>query len=183
MVCNTEIVVRISTMFYFAAGRPPRPRATVENTPRIPQPPSKGLAWEQVTVVINGTEWRLEVVRHERIHGTQGFWLCPMECQRPRLHLYWHKGQVGCRECLGLSYACKTTRNTAAMRARKLRRKLGGLPAPLGPLPLRRKRWRSDYWIRSLTKLMAIESALTARLGAMVERRRKRHDRRSNRGT
>jgi hypothetical protein len=141
-----------------------------------------------VTIVIDGMEQVLEIIRRPRIHGTQGFWLCPLECRRPRMHLYVARGEVGtrnseigCRECLGLTYAVRCTRNTAALRARKLRRRLGGLPNPLGPLPPRPKHWRKDYWERRIGQLLAIESALTARLGAMVERRRSKRDRRSNR--
>jgi hypothetical protein len=149
---------------------------------RIPaSPPSKGDAREEVTVVVSGVEQTLEIVRQERIHGTQAYWLCS-QCGAPRWHLYVSRDGIVCRECLGLSYACRHTRNTAALRARKLRRRLGGLPAPLGPLPSRPRHWRRDYWARAIAQLLAIESVLTARLGVMVERRSSKRDRRSDRG-
>jgi hypothetical protein len=161
-------------MFPFGKGRPRKPRATVENTPRIPQPASKGIAREDVGVLIDGVEWKLEIVRQARIHGQEAFWLCP-RCGSARWHLYFN-GEVGCRECLGLGYA----HNRAAMRARKLRRKLGGLPNPLASLPSRPRHWRRDHWARALTKLIATESVLAARLGAMVERRSSKRDRRNS---
>jgi hypothetical protein len=115
----------------------------------------------------------LEIVRQERIHGQEAFWRCS-QCGVLRWHLYLRNGDVGCRECLGLSYACRHTRNRAALRARKLRRRLGGSPSLLAPLPKRPRHWRRDYWARALSELAAAEAVLAARLSAMVGRRRKR---------
>ena len=160
-------------MFPFGKGRPRKPRATVETTPRIASPPSRGVAREEVHVVVDGAPQELEIIRQERIHGQEAFWLCP-RCGSARWHLYVHSGEIGCRVCLGLSYACKHTRNTAAIRARKLRRRLGGLPGLLSPIPPRPRHWRRDYWARAIAELIAVENVLAARLAAMVGRRRKR---------
>jgi hypothetical protein len=161
-------------MFHFANGRPRRPRPTVENTPRVAQPPSAGLAHEEVRVVMDGVEQTLEIVRQPRIHGQEAYWLCPGPCGELRWHLYLLNGEIGCRQCLGLSYACKRHHNAVVNRARKLRRKLGGLPGLLSPLPPRPRHWRRDYWARAIAELIAVENVLAARLGAMVGRRRKR---------
>ena len=136
-------------------------------------PPHRGLAREEVRVLVEGIEQELEIVRQERINGQEAFWLCP-RCSKPRLHLYLHNNEIACRECLALSYRCRTTRNRAALRVMRLRRKLGGLPSLLAPLPSRPKHWRRDYWARTLAELIVAESVLAARLRAMVGRRRKR---------
>ena len=149
-------------------------RATVETTPRVTQPPSTGPAREEVRVVIDGAPQTLEIVRQPRIHGQEAYWRCPGPCGELRWHLYLLNGEIACRECLGLSYACTHTRNRAAIRARKLRRRLGGLPGLLAPIPPRPRYWRRDYWARRIAELVAAEAVLAARLGAMVGRRRKR---------
>jgi hypothetical protein len=160
-------------MFHFANGRPRRPRATVETTPRVSQPPSAGPAREEVRVVIDGVEQTLEIVRQPRIHGQEAYWCCP-RCGELRWHLYLLSGEIGCRECFSLSYAVRCTRNRAALRVARLRRKLGGLPSLLAPLPSRPKYWRRDYWARTLAELVAAEAVLAARLGDMVGRKRRR---------
>src|SRR5215831_15221208 len=161
-------------MFHFANGRPRRPRATIETTPRVGQPPSTGVAREEVRVVVDGKEQTLEIVRQPRIYGQEAFWRCPGPCGELRWHLYLLNGEIACRECLALSYRCRTTHNSAALRARKLRRRLGGLPGLLSPLPPRPRHWRRDYWARAIAELIAVENVLAARLAAMVGRRRKR---------
>lgn len=167
-------------MFPFGKGRAKKPRLTVESTPRIASPPHRGVARESLTVRIDGAEQVLEVIRQDRINGGQeAYWQCP-RCGELRWHLYVHNSETGCRVCLGLSYACKHTRNTAALRARKLRRRLGGLPGLLSPIPSRPRHWRRDYYARAVAELVAVEATLAARLRAMVSRRRKRHDRRSS---
>src|SRR5262245_34435219 len=160
-------------MFPFRKGRPRRPRATVETTPRVASPPHKGLAREEVRVVIDGVPQTLEIVRQDRIHGQEAYWRCPT-CGELRWHLYVHNGEIGCRVCLGLSYTCRHTYNTAAMRARKLRRRLGGLPGLLSPIPPRPRHWRRDHYARAIAELVAVEATLAARLHAMVGQRRKR---------
>ena len=160
-------------MFPFRSGRPRKPRPTVETTPRVAPPPHRGLAREEVRVVIDGKEQTLEIVRQPRIHGQEAFWLCP-RCGSARWHLYLLNGEIACRKCFSLGYSCKHTRNRAALRARKLRRRLGGLPGLLSPLPPRPRHWRRDYWARAIAELIAVENVLAARLAAMVDRRRKR---------
>src|SRR5215831_291115 len=160
-------------MFPFGKGRPHKPRPTVETMPRVAPPPHRGLAREEVVVVVDGREQRLEIIRQDRIRSQQGYWQCP-RCGELRWHLYVHSGEIGCRVCLGLSYACKHTRNTAAIRARKLRRRLGGFPGLLSPIPPRPRHWRRDYYARAIAELVAVEATLAARLRDMVGRRRKR---------
>jgi len=160
-------------MFHFANGRPRRPRATVETIPRVAPPPHRGLAREEITLLVDCVPQTLEVVRQERINGQEAYWVCP-RCGELRWHLYLRDGALTCRQCHGLSYACRHTRNTAAMRARKLRRRLGGLPGLLSPIPPRPRHWRRDYWARAIAELVAVEATLAARLHAMVGRRRKR---------
>ena len=160
-------------MFHFANGRPRKPRPLVEHTTRLAPPPHRGLAREEVRVLVDGRPQVLEIVRQERIHGQEAYWRCPT-CGKLRWHLYLHAGEVACRVCLGLSYACRHTYNTATMRARKLRRRLGGLPGLLSPIPPRPRYWRRDYWARAIAELIAVEDVLAARLAAMVGRRRKR---------
>jgi len=161
-------------MFPFANGRPRKPRPLVETTPRIASAPHRGVAREEVHVVIDGRSQELEVIRQNRINGGQvAYWRCP-RCEALRWHLYLRNGEVACRQCLGLSYACRTTRSRAALRARKLRRRLGGLPSPLAPLPPRPKFWSRAHYARAIAELVAVEATLAARLGVMVGRRRKR---------
>src|SRR5215471_18401365 len=102
-------------MFPFGKGRPRKSRPLVETTRRVAQPPSTGVAREEVRVVIEGKEWTLEIVRQPRIHGQEAFWLCP-RCGSARWHLYLLSGEVACRECLGLTYTVRRTRNRAALR-------------------------------------------------------------------
>src|SRR5262245_9563067 len=161
-------------MFHFANGRPRKPRPLVETTPRIASAPHRGVAREQVTVVLDGKEQTLTIVRQPRIHGQEAFWDCP-HCGKLRWHLYVRDGEVACRVCLGLDYACRRTRNTAALRARKLRRKLGAPASILGPLPPRpRNVWVAARYDRLVRELAICEAALAARLGDMVGRRRRR---------
>src|SRR5262249_46431933 len=107
---SPEPEYRFQQMFHFANGRPRRPRATVETTPRVAQPTSTGPAREEVRVVIDGVEQTLEIVRQPRIYGQEAYWLCP-RCGSARWHLYLLSGEIGCRECLNLSYAVRHTRN------------------------------------------------------------------------
>jgi len=135
---------------------------------------------EAVTVVVGGIEQRLEIVRQERIHGLQGYWCCNL-CGKLYWHLYVRSNQigsnqiVGCRKCLGLTYRVKTTRNTAAIRAAKLRRRLGAAPGLLGELPPRpRNVWAAQRYDKLVRELARCEGSLAQKLGDMVGRRRKR---------
>lgn len=161
-------------MFPFGKGRPRRPKPIVETTPRIASAPHRGVAREEVRVVVDGVEQRLAIVRQDRIHGQEAFWECPT-CARLRWHLYLLNGQIGCRVCLGLDYACRRTRNTVAIRAAKLRRRLGAPAGLLSPLPPRpRNVWAAAYYDRLVRELAVCEAALAQRLGVLVGRRRKR---------
>jgi hypothetical protein len=141
--------------------------------PRVAPPPHRGLAREEVRVVVDGAEQVIEIVRQDRVRGQMAYWQCPT-CGELRWHLYLLNGEIACRECLGLSYACKRPHNAVVIRARKLRRRLGGLPGLLSPLPPRPRHWRRDYWARAIAELIAVENVLAARLGDMVGRKRKR---------
>jgi hypothetical protein len=47
-------------------------------TPPQAQPPHAGLARETITLVVDGVEQELEIVRQERrLGGQQGYWVCP----------------------------------------------------------------------------------------------------------
>src|SRR5215510_15079914 len=65
--------------------------------------PHRGLAREEVVVLVDGIEQRLEIVRQERIHGQQAYWACP-RCSELRWHLYARGNEIACRRCLRLSY-------------------------------------------------------------------------------
>src|SRR5215831_12845403 len=129
-------------MFPFGKGRPRKSRPLVETTPRVAQPTSTGPAREEVRVVVDGAPQTLEIVRQPRIHGQEAFWRCPGRCGELRWHLYLLNGVIACRECLGLTYTVKHKRNRAALRVARLRRRLGGLPSLLAPLPSRPRHWR-----------------------------------------
>src|SRR5262249_37754597 len=135
--------------------------------------PHRGVAREDVRVVVDGREQTLTVVRQDRIHGQEAYWCCN-RCGALRWHLYIRDSQIGCRECLGLTYAVKTTRNTAALRARKIRRALGGAPGLLAPLPPRpRNVLAAARYDRLVRELAVCETAIAQKLGDMVGRRRK----------
>ena len=155
------------------AGGRFRKRATISAASLwLASPSHRGLAREEVTLRVDGVEHVIEIVRQERIHGQEAYWCCP-RCGELRWHLYVHNSEVACRVCLGLSYACRH-HNAAAIRARKLRRRLGGLPGLLSPIPPRPRHWRRDYWARAIAELVAVEATLAARLRDMVGRKRKR---------
>jgi hypothetical protein len=85
--------------------------------------------------------------------------------------LYAIGGEIACRECLGLTYKVKTMRNTAALRARKIRRKLGAALDPMSPLPPRPCNvWAAAYYDKLVRELGVCEAALASKLRDMVER-------------
>ena len=120
-------------------------------------------------VLVDGTEYVLEVIRARRIHGWEAYWRCG-HCAALRWHLYLRDGILLCRLCHRLTYESRRRKNRAPLRAAKLRRKLGAAPSLLAPLPKRPKHWRRDYWLRSLMQLAAVERVLAARLHDMVRR-------------
>src|SRR5215469_12676210 len=139
-------------------------------------PPHQGLARETVTVVIDGAEQELGIVRQDCINGgQQAYWLCP-QCSALRSHLYAVNGVLACRVCHRLDYRSRHVLHPALIRAAKLRRKLGAAPGLLSALPRRPQRWRRDYWARALAALVAAEASIAVRLRDTVEqvRRRKR---------
>jgi hypothetical protein len=160
----------------FGTTGPPRPsRPTVESTTRVAQPPSTGVAREEVTLLVDGVPQMLEIVRQERIHGQEGYWICK-RCGALRWHLYWHQGELACRVCHKLRYRSKSLPR-AVRRAAKLRRKLGAAPGLLSPVPPKPKYWSRAYYARLAGELAATESVIAEMLGATVralERRKGR---------
>jgi hypothetical protein len=168
----------------FGALKPRNPAIRlVENTQRVAAPPHRGVARETVTVVVDGVEQELEVVRQDRINGgQQAYWSCP-RCGVLRSHLYVCDGALACRCCHGLDYRSRHVLHRALIRAAKLRRKLGAAPGLLAPLPPRPRRWRRDYYARLIAELVAAEASIAARLRDTVKqvRRRSEHDRHRDR--
>ena len=174
----------------FGKGRPRKPRPTVETTPRIgvrdlPRA-ARSLSTvsrasgTSVRVVVNGKPEALDVVCDPRNYGGDGqrFFPCPT-CSRKVQHLYLRDERLACRRCADLTYRSQLTKRRGLHRARDLRRKLGAVPGLLGPLPVRPKHWRQDYWARSIAQLVTAEAVKAAQLRDMVVRVRRRleHDR------
>ena len=183
----------MSTAPFGVGGKPRKPRPLVDSSARIcvydvrgvATAPLMALAREAVTVVINGAEMVIDVVRDARfLGGGQRYFLCP-DCSRKVWHLYVRDERLACRKCAGLDYASKHTRRQGLNRVRNLRRKLGATPNPLAPVPPRPPYWRRDHWARAITQLALAETVLAAQLHAMVPRvrRRLKHGRHSSRGT
>src|SRR5215831_20138767 len=101
------------TLSAFGKGRPRKPRPLVDTTPRIcvydvrgvATAPLTALARETVTVVINGAEMVIDVVRDARHLGGDGqrYFLCP-DCSRKVWHLYVRDERLACRKCAALDY-------------------------------------------------------------------------------
>ena len=167
---------------------PPSPRAdggaTLGGSGGVDPPataPLTALARETVTVVINGAEMVIDVVRDARHLGGDGqrYFLCPT-CSQKVWHLYVRADeQLACRKCAGpLDYRSRTTRRRGLNRVRRLREKIGAPPGLLSPIPSRPRYVRRDYWMRTVAKLAAAEAVIAAELHAMVPRvrRRLKHD-------
>jgi hypothetical protein len=137
--------------------------------------PPRGSHAYRFNGALDGVEHQLTIVRQERIHGSQAYWLCN-QCGSLRWHLYIRGGEISCRKCLagGLIYSSQRTRHGVALRARKIRRRLAAPPGLLSELPARPKHWRRDYWSRALAELAQAEGVLAVRLRDIVGRRRKR---------
>lgn len=156
------------------SGPPRTSKRMVESVQKVAAPPHRGLAREQVTLLVDGREQRLEVVRQNRIHGQQAYWLCP-RCSTLRSHLYVLDCTLACRCCHKLDYRSRHTLHPAVLRVAKLRRRLGAAPGLLSPLPPRHPRWSRAYYARLVGELAVLEAALAARLHdtvLAVERRR-----------
>ena len=163
----------------FGSGHEHAPRRLVGNTQGIAAPVHAGLARDVVTLLIDGVPQQVEVVRQERhLGGTQAFWICG-RCSALRSHLYIVAGVLACRCCHGLSYR-RVPR--AVAHAMKLRRKLGGAPGLLGPLPRKPRHWNPAHYRRLVSELLQQERMLAAMLRgtiAALERREGRlHGRR-----
>jgi hypothetical protein len=151
------------------------PRRLVETTQGVAAPPHRGVAREQLCVVIDGVSTWVEIVRQRRhFGGTQAFWRCG-QCSALRSHLYVVEGALQCRVCGKLDYRSRHGGHPAVLRVAKLRRRLGAAPGLLAPLPRKPRHWRPDYYARLVRELAVIETAIAARLHATVlavERRR-----------
>jgi hypothetical protein len=130
-------------------------------------PPHRGVACEEVTLLVNGVPQTLEVVRQDRIHGQEAYWVC-LRCGELRWHLYWHQGELACRVCHKLRYRSKRVPR-AVRRAARLRRKLGAAPGLLSPVPLKPKYWSRVYYARLVGELAAAESVIREMLGATIQ--------------
>ena len=158
----------------FGTGHQRTHKPLVETTQRVAAPPSTGHAREMVTLLVDGVPQELEVVRQDRIHGQQAYWLCP-RCSTLRSHLYVLDCTLACRCCHKLDYRSRHTLHPAVLRVAKLRRRLGAAPGLLSPLPPRHPRWSRAYYARLVGELAVLEAALAARLHdtvLAVERRR-----------
>src|SRR5262249_54574046 len=95
---GTHFIVMVASF-----GTTTTPRSSnrrVEDTQKVTAPPHRGVAGETLTLLVDGVEQRVEVVRQERhLGGTQAYWCCP-QCSTLRAHLYWHQGALACRACL-----------------------------------------------------------------------------------
>src|SRR5262249_24318685 len=127
-----------------------------------------------LTLSVDGVPQTIEVVRQERhFGGTQGFWVCP-KCASLRSHLIILDGSVCCRVCGRLDHRSRHVPRAVA-RVAKLRRKLGGAPGLLSPLPRKPKHWSPVYYRRLIAELLQQERVLREMLGgtiAALERRR-----------
>lgn len=155
-------------------GSPRTRRRMLDSVPRVAQPPSLGVAREEVVFVIGGAEQRVEVERRPLPRGgSQGFWLAPC-CGRLCYALFIIDGRLLCRKCGRLDYRSRHVLHPAMTKAAKLRRKLGAAPGVLSKLPPRPPHWRSDYWTRSLRDLAAAEAVIVELFGATVRELRRR---------
>jgi hypothetical protein len=175
------------TLSTFGKGRPRKPRPLVDTTPRIcvydvrgvATAPLTALAREEITVVINGAEMVIDVVRDARHLGGDGqrYFLCP-DCSRKVWHLYVRDERLACRKCAALDYRSRHVRRRGLNRARRLRQKLGAPAGLLGPIPPKPPRWRRDHWTRTVAELAVAEGRIAGMLHAMIPRvrRRLKHD-------
>jgi len=159
----------------FGSGAEPAPRRLLENAQQIAQPPLGALA--RVALQIDGVPQTIEIERQERrFGGSQGYWICP-KCSALRSHLYVVDGAICCRVCGKLDYRSRHVLHPAVIRAAKLRKRLGGAPGLLSPLPRKPRHWHPTHYQRRLGELIATERVLAAMLRgtiAAIERRKGR---------
>jgi len=162
------------TMGSFGSGLEPTPRRLVESCLMVAAPPFGAVA--RVALQIDGAVQQVEVEHQERrLGGSQAYWRCP-RCGALRSHLYVVDGVLACRVCHGLDYRSRHVPQAVA-RAAKLRRRLGGAPGLLGPLPRKPRHWRPDYYRRLIAELIAAERVIARMLHgtvAALERRKGR---------
>src|SRR5262249_12894271 len=183
----------MSTAPFGVGGKSRKPRACVEDVPRIciydlqgvARSPFTGFAREAtVDVVVNGAKMAIDVVCDARHLGGDGqrYFLCP-DCSRKVWHLYVRDERLKCRRCAALDYRSKHTRRRGLNRVRRLREKIGALPSPLAPIPPRPRSGGGGYWIKEIVGLAAAEAVIAAELHAMIPRvrRRLKHGRHSDR--
>src|SRR5262249_46801870 len=148
----------------------------VDTTQRICQPLQRGVARERVTFLIGAVEQLVEVVRQERrFGGSQACCICG-QCSSLRSHLFVVNGSILCRVCGKLSYRSRHVPRAVA-RATKLRRRLGGAPGLLAPLPRKPRHWSPVYYRRLIGELIAAEGVIREMLGGTIralERRKGR---------
>src|SRR5262249_30889602 len=92
-----------------------------------------------------------------------------------RSHLYALNGVLACRVCHGLGY--RRVLHPAIARAAKLRRRLGGAPGLLSPIPRQPRHWHPVHYRRLVAELIAAERGIREMLGdtiAALERRKGR---------
>ena len=146
--------------------------------------PLTALAREEITVVINGAEMVIDVVRDARHLGGDGqrYFLCP-DCSRKVWHPYVRDERLACRKCAALDYRSRHVRRRGLNRARRLRERIGAPAGLLSRISPRPRYWRRDYWARTVAELAAAEAVLAAQLHAMIPRvcQRLKHDRHSDR--
>jgi len=77
--------------------------------------PLTALAREEITVVINGAEMVIDVVRDARHLGGDGqrYFLCP-DCSRKVWHPYVRDERLACRKCAALDYRSRHVRRRGA---------------------------------------------------------------------
>ena len=121
----------------------------------------------RVFLAVDGhDEVMVYVVRLDIPHG--GFrphFLCP-RCNNRAWNLYALSGQLACRRCSNLDYACRHELRwcSALHQVRRLRVRLGAEPIPFAPLPARPRRYpQYRLYDRLVRRLKAAEAIVADR--------------------
>jgi hypothetical protein len=140
------------------------------------------LQWPQLTVRVRADHGRLfiavdggleEMVLLEHLPcfhgGDRPLLLCPA-CSRRVWNLHARNGRLGCRLCLGLSYARRHVHRwcPALYRVRRLRARLGAEPVPFAPLPPRRWFQHHRTYDGLIRRLEAEEAKVLARFAQTI---------------
>lgn len=148
----------------------------IDTVQKVSAPRHRGLAREELGLLVGGAPQTLTIVRQERrLGGSQAYWCCP-RCSALRSDLYVVENELACRVCHRLDYRSRHVPRAVA-RAAKLRRKLGAAPGLLSGLPRRPPHWRADYWVRAIAELVAAERVLGEMLRGTVQAVKRRKDR------